>query len=77
MVELFCTSNLYDKAVGSFRRRDLSLMFDGVLNGLYLRRFPPLGLHKGILNYSWLLILLNHTKYKYNKIKLTKLIKFG
>ena len=28
------------------------------------RRFPPLGLHKGILNFPCLLILLIHTKHK-------------
>ena len=35
---------------------------------LCLRRFPPLELHKGILNSSCLLILLIHTKHKYNQM---------
>ena len=33
------------------------------------RRFPSLGLHRGILKSSCLLILLIHTKHKYNKMK--------
>ena len=33
------------------------------------RKIPPLGLHKGILNSSLLLILLIHTKHKHNKMK--------
>ena len=33
------------------------------------RNFPPLGLHKGILNSSYVLILLIHTKHKYKKMK--------
>ena len=39
-------------------------MFHGILNGLCLRRFPPLGLHKRILNSLCLLILLIHSKHK-------------
>ena len=34
-----------------------------------VRRFPPLGLHKGVLNYRCLLILLIHTKHKNNKMR--------
>ena len=33
------------------------------------RRFPPLGLHREILNSSCVLILLIHTKHKYKKMK--------
>ena len=33
------------------------------------RRFPPLGLHRGILNSSYVLILLIHTKHKYKYMK--------
>ena len=52
-----------------------SLMSDGILNVMLwysdsLRRFPPLGLHKGILNYPCHLILLIHTKDKDNKMKI-------
>ena len=70
VVELFCGNNLHVKAVGCFRKGTPSLMFDGVLDVTpCLRRFPPLGLHRGILNSSCLLILLIHTKHKYNKMK--------
>ena len=33
-----------------------------------LRRFPPLELHKGVLNSSRLLIRLIHNKHKYNEL---------
>ena len=33
------------------------------------RRFPPLGLHRGVLNSSYVLILLIHTKHKYKNMK--------
>ena len=33
------------------------------------RRFPPQGLHRGILNSSCVLILLIHTKHKYKEMK--------
>ena len=36
---------------------------------LCLRKFPPLGLHKRIMNFPCLLILLIHTKHKNNKMK--------
>ena len=51
------------QAVGCLRRGALSLIFG---NSVF-RRFPPLELHKGILN-SYLLILLIHTKHKYSKM---------
>ena len=35
---------------------------------LCLSRFPSLGLHKGIVNFSYLLILLIYNKHKYNEI---------
>ena len=37
---------------------------------LCLSGFPPLRLHKGILNFPCLLILLVHTKDKDNKMKI-------
>ena len=44
-------------------------MFDGFLNAALCEEVPPLGLHKGILNSLYLLILLIHTKHKNNKMK--------
>ena len=38
-------------------------MFDGILNAT-LRQFPPLGLHKRISNFPYLLILLIRSKRK-------------
>ena len=55
--------------VGCFSRGAPSLMFDVILNAmLCLRRFPPLGLHKEILNSPCLLILLIHTRHKNKNI---------
>ena len=55
--------------VGCFSRGALSLMFDDILNVmLYLRKFPPLVLHKEILNSPCLLILLIHIKQKNKKM---------
>ena len=56
------------KAVGCFRGRAPSLMFDRILN-LTLQDSksevtPPLVLHKGILNSPCFLILLIHNKHK-------------
>ena len=49
-------------------------MPDGIPNValliLCLRRFPPLELQKGILNFPCLLILVIHTKDKDNKTKI-------
>ena len=50
------------KTVGCFCWGAPLLMFYGVLNTT--RRFPPLGLHKRILNSPCLLILLIYTKHK-------------
>ena len=65
---LFWRSSLHVRAVGCFCRG--TLMFDRALIRLCLRkRFLPLGLHRGILNSSYILILLIHTKHKDNKMK--------
>ena len=74
-VELFCGNSQRLQAVGYFRRRVPSWMFDKILNAtqsnnlLQLAKclrtnFPSLGLHKGILDSPCLLILLIYTKHK-------------
>ena len=69
-MELFCGNSQCVKAIGCFSRGAPWLFFDRILNViLCLRRFPPLGLHKAILNFRCLLILLIHTKNKNNKMK--------
>ena len=69
-MELFCGNNQRVKPVGCFGRGAPSLIFDGILNVmLCLRRFPPLGLHKGSLISPSLLILFIHTKDKNIKMK--------
>ena len=69
-MEVFCGNRQLVKTVGCFNRGAPSLMFDGILNMiLCLRRFPPLGLHKGILNSPCFLILLIHPKHRNNKMK--------
>ena len=69
-MEVFCGNRQLVKTDGCFSRGAPSLMFDGILNMiLCLRRFPPLGLHKGILNSPCFLILLIHPKHRNNKMK--------
>ena len=55
--------------VGCFSRGAPSLMFDGILNAMpCLSRFPPLGLHKEMVNSPGFLILFIHTKHKNKKM---------
>ena len=43
-------------------------MFDGILDAMpCLSRFPPLGLHKEIVNSPGFLILFIHTKHTHKK----------
>ena len=71
-VELFCGNSQSVKAVDYFRRRASSLIFDGILNATLsnskrlTRSFSPLGLRKGIADFSCLLILLIYTNNKKN-----------
>ena len=80
VIELFCGNSQRVKAVGCFPWRAPSCLFDRILNttwpnkllqleGFLRRGFPPLGLHKGILDSPCLLILLIYTKHKNNKMK--------
>ena len=71
-VELFCRNSQSVKVVGYFRRRASSLIFDSIPNATLSnskhlpRSFSPLGLHKGIVDFSFLLILLIYTNNKKN-----------
>ena len=69
----FCGISQSLRAVGCFRKRASSWMFDRILTAILLinlsnltealrRSFLPLGLHKGILDSPCLLILLIYTK---------------
>ena len=65
-----CSGAFLRKPVDCFHRGAASLVFDGFLNvTMCVRRFPPLGSHKGIINSLCLLILFTHTKHKNNKMK--------
>ena len=80
-MELFCRNSQRVKVVGYFRRSAPSYIFDKIFDrilyaalpnnvlqlkeGLW-RRFPPLELHKGILDSPCLLILLIYTSKEQN-----------
>ena len=69
VVDLFCRKSEHVKPVDCFRRGAPSLIFDGFLNVTLCEEVSTTGLHKGILNYLYVLILLIYTKHKNNKIK--------
>ena len=72
--EAFFRNSQSDKPIGCFSIGAPSFMSDGILNAilliLCLTRFPPMWLHKGILNSPCLPILLILTKDKDNKVKI-------